>query len=147
MKWSELSPMQLGQYGEYWAKMEFTSYGFEVYTSEVDDYGVDFIVKNRKDEKFFEVQVKSIFKGNYVFIPKSKIKIDDSHLVCLLKFSENALPDVYVIPATVWNNPNGVFVERNYDKPNQKSKPEWGISVTKANLQLLEPYRIEKFVL
>ena len=36
-KWSELSAMQLGQYGEYYAKMEFTSYGFDVYTSEVED--------------------------------------------------------------------------------------------------------------
>lgn len=45
MKWFELTPLQLGRYAEYYAKMEFASYGFEVYTSEVDDHGVDFIVK------------------------------------------------------------------------------------------------------
>ena len=27
--WSELSPLQLGRYAEYYAKMEFTSYGFD----------------------------------------------------------------------------------------------------------------------
>lgn len=43
MKWSKLSYMQLGQYGEYYAKMEFTSYGSDVYTSEIDDHGVDFV--------------------------------------------------------------------------------------------------------
>ena len=26
-KWSDLTPMQLGQYGEYYAKMEFTCMG------------------------------------------------------------------------------------------------------------------------
>ena len=46
-KWSELSAMQLGRYAEYYAKMEFTSYGFDVYTSEVDDHGVDFIAKSK----------------------------------------------------------------------------------------------------
>ena len=30
MKWSELSPMQIGRYAEYYAKMEFTSYVFIV---------------------------------------------------------------------------------------------------------------------
>lgn len=31
MKWSDLNSMQLGRYGEYYAKMEFTSYGYDVY--------------------------------------------------------------------------------------------------------------------
>ena len=47
-KWSGLNHMQLGQFGEYYAKMEFASYGFDVYTSEVDDHGVDFIARDIK---------------------------------------------------------------------------------------------------
>ena len=43
MKWSDLRPMQLGRYAEYYAKMEFASYGYDIYTSEVDDHGVDFV--------------------------------------------------------------------------------------------------------
>jgi hypothetical protein len=34
--WSKLSALQLGRYAEYFAKMEFASYGLEVYTTEVD---------------------------------------------------------------------------------------------------------------
>ena len=45
LNWSKLTGLQLGRYAEYYAKMEFASYGFEVYTSEVDDHGVDFIAK------------------------------------------------------------------------------------------------------
>ena len=38
--------------------MEFTSYGFDVYTSEVDDHGIDFIAKGM-DGTYYEVQVKN----------------------------------------------------------------------------------------
>ena len=43
--WSELSHLQLGRYAEYYAKMEFASFGYDVYTSEVDDHGVDFVAR------------------------------------------------------------------------------------------------------
>lgn len=45
--WSKLNSLQLGRYAEYYSKMEFASYGFEVYTSELDDHGIDFIVKTK----------------------------------------------------------------------------------------------------
>ena len=57
--WSKLNSLQLGRYAEYFAKMEFASYGLEVYTCEVDDHGVDFIVKDKKG-RFCEIQVKSL---------------------------------------------------------------------------------------
>lgn len=145
MKWSELNHLQLGQYGEYYAKMEFTSYKYDVYTSEVDNHGVDFVAKNIETGKYYEVQVKSILKCNYAFIKKDKINLDKYHLVCLLHFEDGELPDVYIIPATVWKNPNSVFVDRKYSKPQQKTKPEWGINYSKRNISLLEEYKAEKF--
>jgi hypothetical protein len=49
--------------------MEFTLAGFDVYTSEVDEKGIDFII--RKDEdRYYDVQVKSVRGLNYVFFPK-----------------------------------------------------------------------------
>lgn len=141
-KWSELSAMQLGRYAEYYAKMEFTSYGFDVYTAEVDDHGVDFIAKS-KNGIYFEVQVKSVRNDNYVFISKDKIVIDKRHLVCYIRFVEDCMPDCYVFPATVWKDPDGsLFVERNYE--GKKSKPEYGIQIKKKeNLQRLQKYSIE----
>ena len=37
------------------------------------------------------------------------------------------------------------FVSRDYDKPEQKSKPEWGINYSLKNAPLLEPYRAENY--
>ncbi len=143
LKWSQLSGMQLGRYAEYYAKMEFTSYGYDVYTSEVDDHGVDFVAKY--DSKFYEVQVKSVRQDGYLYIPKEKVIVSDNFLICYMRFTDDNLPDVFVFPATVWNSPNALFVDRPYDKPGQKSKPEYGISYSKKNAPLLEKYRAESF--
>ena len=65
--WDHLNHLQLGKYAEYFAKMEFTSAGFDVYTAEVDDKGIDFVV--RKDETaYYDVQVKSARGTNYIFM-------------------------------------------------------------------------------
>ena len=144
LKWSNLNHLQLGKYAEYYAKMEFASYGFEVYSSEVDDHGVDFIVKVPGTTKFYEVQVKSVRDYGYVFISKSKMPVLTSdRLVCYLHFLDDQLPDVFVIPATAWDKPNAVLVERNYDKPGQTSKPEWGINISKKNFRVLDSYKAD----
>ena len=116
--WSKLNHLQLGRYAEYYAKMEFASYGFEVYTSEVDDHGVDFIAKLPGENRFFEVQVKSVRDYGYIYMTKSKMpKLSEDRLVCYLHFIDGQLPDVFVIPATAWNTPNAVLVDRKYDNP------------------------------
>ena len=141
-KWSDLNNLQIGRYGEYLAKMEFASYGFEVYTSEVDDHGVDFIAKNEKNG-IFEVQVKAFKNDNYVFIKESKMSIESDipRLVCLIHLEENKDPDIFVFSTKVWdeNLQSGkyktAFVKRDY--VGKKSKPEYGINTSKKNLILL----------
>jgi len=135
----------IGQYGEYYAKMEFTSYGFDVYTSEVDEHGIDFIAKS-KEGVFYEVQVKSVRNDNYVFIRKSKMILDERHLVCFIRFIDGELPDCYVFPATVWQNPDGsLFTSKDYE--GLKSAPEYGISVKKKkNLETMRKYKVENIL-
>lgn len=142
--WSKLNHLQLGRYAEYYAKMEFASYGFEVYTSEVDDHGVDFIAKQPGEKRFYEVQVKSVRDYGYIYMAKSKMpELLENRLVCYLHFIDGQLPDVFVIPAIAWKNPNAVLVDRKYDKPGQKSEPEWGINISKKNYNLLDEYKAD----
>ena len=141
MNWSGLDHLQLGKYAEYYAKMEFTSYGYEVYTSEVDDHGVDFIAKAPVSADFYEVQVKSVRKTNYAFISKNKIIFDNKHLVCFMKFKDGEMPVVYVIPITAWAKPNAVLVDRNYDN----GKAEWGINYSEKNQHFIEQYKLDNF--
>lgn len=146
-KWSELSNLQLGRYGEYFAKMEFASYGLDVYTSEVDDHGIDFVVKNKLG-KFFEIQVKAIrlVKTGYVFIRKDKFYINqDNLLLMLLLFKEGKIPKSYLIPSKEWSVQNDLFRDREYK--GLKSKPEYGLNLSKKNMKLLEKYKFEESIL
>jgi len=144
-EWSRLSHMQLGKYAEYYAKMEFASYGFEVYTSEVDDHGIDFVAK-RKDGGFLEIQVKAVRDTNYVFMRKDKWQIEnDSLYLVLLLFEDGLLPNVYLIPAKAWNETNTLLCEKNYE--GKISKPEYGLNLSRKNETLLERYGLEEALL
>ena len=54
-----LNHLQVGKLCEYWVKMFLTLEGFDIYTSEVDDKGIDFIVR-LDDAIHIDIQVKSI---------------------------------------------------------------------------------------
>ena len=94
-KWSELTTQQLGQIGEYYAKMEFISYGYEIYTPDIDDHGVDFIAKD-KAGVFYEVQVKSICRAKYVYISKDKMSLEEHHLLYFLHFIDGEMSFTYI---------------------------------------------------
>lgn len=142
--WKRLNNQQVGAYTEYFVKMELTMYGFQVYTTEVDDRGVDFVARYER-QSFIEVQVKSLRSMGYVFMQKSKFVLSDNLYLALGLLTQDNLPELYLIPSTVWHSPNAVFVERNYD--GLKSKPEWGLNISKKNMAFLEPYKFEKTVL
>lgn len=56
--WDKLNSLKVGRYAEYLIKMELTAQGCDVYTSEVDDRGIDFVI--RKDYwHYYDIQVKS----------------------------------------------------------------------------------------
>jgi len=145
LKWSKLNSLQLGRYAEYYAKMEFASYGLEVYTSEVDDHGIDFIAKI-KSGRYLEIQVKSVRQTNYVFMQKEKWDIEDPNMyLALLLFEDGKLPDAYLIPAMAWKTPNTLLCDKDYE--GLKSKPEYGLNLSKKNLPLLREFVLEEIVM
>ncbi len=58
--WSMLTNLQIGRYTEYYVKMEFTLHGYDVYPDEVDDKGIDFVIRG-EPHKYYDVQVKSVY--------------------------------------------------------------------------------------
>lgn len=143
MNWNDATSQQRGQTAEYYAKMLFTSYGWEVYTSEVDDHGVDFVAKKPGTKTYYEIQVKSLYKSTYAFIPEEKFELSDTRYMCLIKLKDNCEPDVYLIPGTAWEDPQEPLIYRPYDKPGQKSKPEYGVNASEKNMPLLAGYKAE----
>ena len=142
--WAKLNNQQIGRYAEYFVKMEFTMHGFQVYTAEVDDRGVDFVARHGRGP-FFEVQVKSLRDKGYIFIQKEKARLSDDRLVAVVLFAEGKASDLFLIPMTTWKTPNALLVDRDYGV-GKKSKPEFGINLSTKNRQLLEPYRFHTMI-
>ena len=138
--WARLNNQQVGTYCEYFVKMELTMYGFQVYTTEVDDRGIDFVTRYQ-NQPFIEIQVKSLRSMGYVFMQKSKFTLNNHTYLALGLLIQDQSPALYLIPSTVWLTPNNIFVERNYE--GLKSKPEWGINISQKNMIELEKYKFE----
>ncbi len=142
--WSSLNHLQVGKYSEYFAKMSLVRAGYDVFTAEVDDKGIDFVVRVDADApSYFDVQVKSIRlgKSNYVFMTKEKFPLVPNRLLALVLLSEGSEPEMFIFPATAWLNPANPFVD--YDYEGKASKPEYGLRLSKKNLPAIELYRFE----
>ncbi|MEW4531330.1 DUF4365 domain-containing protein [Maioricimonas sp. JC845] len=135
-----MNHLQVGRFAEYYAKMEFALYGFQVYTSEVDDRGIDFIVRHETGP-FYEVQVKSSRGGKYIFFPKEHFPLSEQRLAVVIFLNEDEPPDIYLIPATTWKTLPEPFVSRDYE--GKQSKPEWGINVSQKNMKFLKKYSFD----
>lgn len=141
--WRHLSPLQIGRYSEYFVKMEMTLHGLEVYSSEVDDRGIDFVARTGKGV-FYEIQVKSALKTGYIFFQKDKFALRPSLLAAIVLLSEGFPPRLFLIPSTAWNTPNELLVSRNYE--GKKSRPEWGLSLGKKHRPLLAHYEFDRTI-
>lgn len=141
--WSRLNSLQMGRYAEYFVKMEFTLYGFDVYTSEVDDRGIDFVIRKGCD-RYYDIQVKSVYKSKYIFFPKHKFELRANLYAAIVIFSDCEIPKLYLVPAMAWRRPNPLFVSRDYEM--KKSKPEWGLNLSQRNNDLLAKHSFESVV-
>ena len=142
-QWNALNKQQVGAFAEYFVKMELTMYGFEVYTTEVDDRGIDFVAR-RGTSPFIEVQVKSLRNYGYVFMQKAKFELRPNVYLALAMMFDGQPPRLYFIPATTWLTPNGVFVDRCFE--GLQSKPEWGCNLSRRNMAALEPFEFDTII-
>jgi hypothetical protein len=85
-RWSQPNPLQVGRYAEYLIKIELVLHGFDVYTPEVDDRGIEFVLR-REPDRYWDVQVKSIRNTGYIYMPKSKFRIRPNLAAALAVFT------------------------------------------------------------
>lgn len=57
-------------------------------------------------------------------------------------FTDDQEPNAYLINAQEWNTPNDLIKYRTYQ--GLKSKPEYGLNISKKNMPLLKDYAFEK---
>jgi hypothetical protein len=138
--WTRLNRQQLGRYAEYLVKMEFVLFGCDVFTSEVDDHGIDFVVRTQNGNHY-DVQVKSFsLKGGttpYVFLQKEKFKVHPSLLLALVQFVKGQAPTLWLLRSGLEAGmPHSLFESRDY--VGKQSDPEWGLTLSKKKRARLE---------
>jgi hypothetical protein len=120
--------------------MAFTKAGLDVYTAEVDDKGIDFVIRKSESE-YLDVQVKSIRSTQYIYMTKDKFKPSKNLLLALVIFEMDSEPILLLIPSLDWTedlkNENFSFLT-DYDYKDKKSKPEYGIRITKTNIEKIK---------
>lgn len=138
-----MSRLQVGRYGEMAAMMAFLVHGFDVYSMEVDERGIDFVTR-RPDAPFYEVQVKTLRALDYTYMRKSTFPLRGSMLACLVLLLDGQPPALFLIPSVAWQQPTPVLVDRDYE--GLKSPPEWGISLSQRNLPLIDQYAFDEVI-
>ena len=118
-------------------------HGFQVYTSEVDDRGIDFVARH-ENGPFLSVQVKSIRKSGSVFMRKEHFALSSELVLALAILNEGQEPELFLIPLLAWEHPDELLVDRNYE--GKKSAPEWGINLSSKNMVLLSKYTFSNMV-
>jgi len=141
--WAHLNKLQVGRYGEYFAKMEFTLLGFDVYGAEVDDKGIDFVIRRAVD-RFYDVQVKAVRLpgGDYVYFRKTVFDLRETLLAVLILLRQQEPPQMFLIPSLAWHHPDSLLCDMTYE--GKKSEPEYGIRLSARNLPLLDRFAFER---
>lgn len=137
--------LQLGRVGELLIKAKFIKNGLDVFSTEVDDKGIDFVVKNKHGE-YFDVQVKAS-NQTYVFMRKEVFKPRTNLYVALLVIDKKDNNFFVLIPSLDFEKkplPN-YLSDKEYE--GLRSKPEYGISPTDRNLNdIVEKYSFSKII-
>jgi len=141
--WSRPSSLQLARYAEFLVMAEFLRWGLEVYSTEVDERGIDLLVRNNAGN-IYDFQVKSSRNLNYIFFRKETFAPRNNLYASVVLLMDDNPAALFLIPSTVWAQPTDLFVSRDYE--GLKSKPEWGLNLSQKNLPLLEPYRFPQKV-
>jgi hypothetical protein len=141
--WKHLSTQQMGRFAEYLVKMKLTFHRLDIYSPEIDDRGIDFVIRTQSGN-FLEIQVKAVRSLTYLYIQKSKMEIRPARYVAVCDFT-NPKPMFYLIPSNAWASPNKLFKDRNYE--GKSSAPEWGLDLRENNMYLLEPYQFDDVVM
>lgn len=129
MNWSNLNNLQIGKYGEYLAKMEFTKCNFDVYGSEIDDKEIDFVIRN-KNKQYFDIQVKSIRTSTKVVLNKGSFDY-----LALVILKDEAEPIFLMIPSVAWRDKrhSSFFIEKD-----RQGKKEFILNISSKSIKTLQ---------
>lgn len=137
--------LYLGRTGELLVASEFIQNNFDVFSAEVDDKGIDLVVKNGCGA-YFDIQVKStnqtyVFMRKKVFVPRKNL------FVALLILDKKGNKNFALIPSLEFKKKNKPPFLKDKDYEGKKSPPEYGIQTSDTHLgEILKQYSFSKVI-
>jgi len=104
--YAHLNNIQKGSFAEAYAKMAFTLEGFEVYSTDYDDRGIDFVTR-WPGGGFLSVQVKATDTTSSETNPnitESKFQKTSDFLLCAVRLAEGFQPKIYLARGSDWDD-------------------------------------------
>lgn len=138
-----MEKVQLNKYAIELFKRAFISNGFSIEESPQPIGEVNFLAFS-KSNKTLKIKVRSVTRiGGYIFIEKSKFNTSDPslYMAVIYKPENKSEQLLYLVPAVNWKKNIYPFSGKDYNKPGQKSSPEWGICYSEKAKDAMEPYR------
>lgn len=142
---ADLNTFQLGKYAKNFVSETLSEHGFAIIPPKGLDKSVDFIAR-AGNGRCYDIKVRSVRDYNYIFFTKDKYQPRLDFFAAIVLFLPNTKPRLCLIPFIEWyiklNNP--LFADRNYS--GKKSKPEWGLNVTRKNMEYLQEYEFTSVI-
>lgn len=140
--YKHLNTVQKGSFAEAYAKMAFTLEGFEVYTTEYDDRGIDFVIRNSTG-RFYSVQVKATGHSANPFISESKFIDSEDFLVCAVRLVEGSEPSIYLARGCDWSEASDCL---HYNASGGSAGPYYEVRFSDKHKQSLERHSFPVYI-
>jgi len=143
-RWGHLNRIQIGNYAEYLVKMEFVLCGADVFTSEVDDHGIDLVIRTATGDHY-DIQVKSAYRAStgYVYLYRTHPRL----FLALVRFIDGQPPELYLIPSCLQDGTRNPILKQCWYTAEGKREFEWGLALNKKNLtELARNFKFGKVV-
>jgi hypothetical protein len=141
-QYSHLNDQKKGAVGEALARATFILVGFEVYKTEYDDRGIDFVTR-KPGSRFYSVQVKASGPTVNPFIYASKFQLTDEFLFVAVRLVDGKEPAIYVARGSVWKSPAGCI---NYNPKGGAAGPYYEFRFNQANTAYLTSFLFAPYV-
>jgi len=122
---------------------ELEKYELDVQVTHDKSMDID-IIASLLNETVLKVIVRYVSPtSQYTFVSQDNFDVNDNQLfIAVLYDSGPATREVYLLPASTWGQRVEHFTTKNYDKPGQKSKPEYGINFSGKTIEDISSYRL-----
>ncbi len=102
------------------------------------------IIAELDDANIIKIVVRTVSpESQYTWIRQTKFDIYDEQLFMAVLYEKNLNEKIiYILPATEWQNIDGPFKTKDYDKLGQVSKPEYGINFSRLTMEKINHLRL-----